>query len=70
MPKNEIFWIVKLNTYKVQVRSWDRGVTPYSQNSFSFMAVDGLVEFEFKPQILAKPGTSGQTALVYECLCK
>lgn len=49
MPKNEIFWIENLNTYKVQVRSCDRGVTPYSQNSFFFMGVDGLVEFEFNP---------------------
>lgn len=27
--------IEKLNTYKVQVSLWDRGVTPFSQNSFS-----------------------------------
>lgn len=49
MPQNEIFWIEKLNTCKGQVRSWDRGVTPCSQNSFSFVGVDGLVEFEFNP---------------------
>lgn len=30
------------------------------------MRGDGLVEFEFKPKILAEAGTSGQTALVYD----
>lgn len=61
-----MFWIEKLQTYKAQVRSRARGVTPCSQNSFSFMRGDGLVEFEFKPKILAEAGTSGQTALVYD----
>lgn len=56
-----MFWSEKLNTYKAQVRSRARGVTPCSQNSFSFV---GVVKFEFKPKILAKAGTSGQTALV------
>lgn len=56
--------------YKVQVGSQGRGGTPHSQSSFSLLRVDGLAKFEFKPQISAKPVTSGQTALVYECLCK
>lgn len=49
MPKNEIFWIEKLNMYKVQVGSRGRGGTPYSQSSFSLLGVDGLAKFEFKP---------------------